>query len=179
VSALLLLDGGHAIPPVPEAIVDELVDAMVEAALEQARLPFGSAEERVRQWRAHPAFAENWNADVEAYARYGLVSEPGSSGVAVAEAAVRADIADLTRDEAARAAVDRVVAPVTFLRARRPASDMMPAVPQPLLDIFVASHPNARVEQVADANHYTLVLGAGPGPGRVAAAIAAAVPGDA
>jgi lipase len=48
VSAVLLLDGGLAIPSYPDEIADELVEAMVDSALETARLPFDSVEERVQ-----------------------------------------------------------------------------------------------------------------------------------
>ena len=172
VTGVVLLDGGLAIPPYPEAIADELVDAMVDSALEHARRPIESLDEQVGHWRADPAFAQDWDSDVEAYARSGLTRDLRA---AVSEAAVRADIADLVRDETARSAVDRVAAPLTFMRARRPARDTMPAVPQPLVDAFTGTHPRARIEEVPAANHYTLVLGAGPGPRRVAETIAAAL----
>ncbi len=176
VSALLLLDGGLAIQGYPDEMADELIEAMVDAALELARLPFDSVEAHVDQWRAHPAFEEAWNGDVEAYAVYDVVEDGrGPMHAAVSEAAVRADIAELVRDEAARSAVDRVRAPLFFVRARRGLRGGPPLVPQLYLSAFAAVHPHARIEDVAEANHYTLVLGAGPGPARVAAAIEAAI----
>ena len=172
VSGVVLLDGGLAIPPYPASITDELVEAMVDAALEHARRPVGSVDEHVGHWRTDPAFAEDWDLDVEAYARSSLTD---NLRVAVCEAAVRADIADLVRNEATRGAVDQVAAPLTFMRSRRPARDTLPPVPQPLVDAFTGTHPRARVEEVPSANHYTLVLGAGAGPRRVAETIAAAL----
>jgi hypothetical protein len=50
----------------------------------------------------------------------------------------------------------------------------MPMVPQMLVDAFAGVHPHARVESVLEADHYTLVLGDGRGPARVAAAVRAA-----
>lgn len=175
VSAVLLLDGGLAIPSYPDEIADELVEAMVDSALETARLPFDSVEERVRQWRAHPAFARDFSDDVEAYAGYDVADENGTLRAAISEAAVRADLAELVRSEPARTAIDRIQAPLTFVRARIPVQGTVSMVPQTLLDAFIARHPRATVDDVADANHYTLVLGAGPGPRRVAADIAAAI----
>jgi lipase len=176
VSAVLLLDGGLAIQGYPDEMADELIEAMVDAALELARIPFESVEAHVEQWRAHPAFEDAWNGDVEAYAVYDAVAdERGPLHAAVSEAAVRADITELVRDEAARSAVDRVRAPLSFIRARRGMRGGLPLVPQLYLNTFAATHPHARIEDVADANHYTLVLGAGPGPRRVAAAIETAI----
>jgi hypothetical protein len=42
---------------------------------------------------------------------------------------------------------------------------------RPVVDAFAAAHPDARIEEIPDVNHYTLVFGAGPGPRRVAAII--------
>jgi pimeloyl-ACP methyl ester carboxylesterase len=175
VSALVLLDGGLAISGYPEEMADELVEAMVDSALEFARLPFESVEAHVDQWRAHPAFRDDWNCDVEAYAVYDVADGPGPLHATVSAAAVRADIGELVRDEVTREAVDRVRAPLSFVRARRGLRGGLPLVPQMILTTFATTHPHARVEDVADANHYTLVLGAGSGPVRVAAAIEAAI----
>jgi hypothetical protein len=43
------------------------------------------------------------------------------------------------------------------------------------LDAFVAARPQSHIEDVAEVNHYTLMLGEGPGPRRAAAAIIDAV----
>jgi pimeloyl-ACP methyl ester carboxylesterase len=40
---------------------------------------------------------------------------------------------------------------------------------------FAAARPDAHVEIVADTNHYSILLGSGPGPSQVAAAVRAAV----
>jgi hypothetical protein len=40
----------------------------------------------------------------------------------------------------------------------------------------VAAHPDAQVEYLLGTNHYTVVLGSGPGPRRIAALIRAAIP---
>jgi pimeloyl-ACP methyl ester carboxylesterase len=175
VSAVVLLDGGLAIAGYPDDFADELVEAMVDAALELTRTPFETVEEHVTQWREHPAFADAWNDDVDSYARYDVAGEPGSLHAAVSERAVRADIAQLVRDERTRTAIDRIHAPIQLLRAPRGMQNALPMLPQLLIDSFVSIHPRARVEEVADVNHYTLVLGAGPGPAAVAAAVAEAL----
>jgi pimeloyl-ACP methyl ester carboxylesterase len=175
VSAVVLVDGGVAMPVYPSDIADALVEPMVDSALELPRLPFASVEEHVAQWRAHPAFARDWNEDVDDYARYGLKGEPGALHVAISEAAVRADVSEMAHDEASMRVVDGVRAPIQLLRASRGMRDDAPMVPRYLLETFVGTHPHAQVEEVHDANHYTIVIGAGPGPVRVAAAVEAAI----
>jgi pimeloyl-ACP methyl ester carboxylesterase len=172
-STVVLLDSGLAIPSYPETIADELVDAMVDSALEHSREPFASVAERVAQWRAHPAFADDWDEDIEAYARYDVAGTGDQLRAAVSETAVRADISELVRDERARVAIDRVRGHLVLVRARKGFDGAMPVLPQALIDAFVASHPHARLETVAAANHYTLVLGHGPGPRTVAAVVGA------
>jgi lipase len=176
VAGLVLIDGGLAVPGGFEADADELVEAMLDAALEYARTTYRSAEEYVDSWRTHPAFADDWNDDVDAYVRYELTGEPGAMRRALSERAVRADIVDLVHDETARGAVDRVRAPLSLLTAPRGLRNDYPMLPAMLVEAFTATHPHAHVERIPDVNHYTVLLGDGDGAGppRVAAAIAAA-----
>jgi pimeloyl-ACP methyl ester carboxylesterase len=171
VSGLVLLDGGLAVPSAFGPDADELIEAMVDAALEHGRTTYASADEYVDMWREHPAFADDWNDDVDAYARYDLTGEPGAMRSAVLEQAVRADIADMVRDEAARAAVDRTAAPISLLTAARGLHNDYALLPAMLVEAFAATHPRAYVERIPDVNHYTMLLGGGAGPSRVAAAI--------
>jgi lipase len=173
ISGVVLVDGGLAVPSTFEDDADELVDAMVDAALDYAGRTYASADEYVDAWRAHPAFAGAWNDDVEAYVRYELAGEPGAMRRALSEAAVRADVVDLVVDEAARAAVDRVRAPLSLFTAPRGLRNDFALLPSLLVDAFAATHPRAHVERIPDTNHYTVLLGPGDGPSRVAAAIAA------
>jgi lipase len=171
VSGVVLIDGGLAVPSSFEQDADELVDAMVDNVLEYARTKFASADEYVAAWRAHPAVAGDWNDDVEAYVRYDLCGGPGPIASAASEVAVRADMVDLVRDEVARTAVDRVKAPLSLLTVPRGMRNDYAVLPGILVDAFASTHPAAYVERIPDANHYTVLLGGGIGPSRVAAAI--------
>jgi lipase len=174
-AAVVLVDGGLSMSMSFPQDADEMIDAMVDAALERARGRYASADEYVAAWRAHPAFAGDWNDDVDAYARYEMTGEPGGLRTAVSEAAVRADLGDLMRDDRKRSAVERVTAPISLITAPRGMHDDDYAlVPAFLVEGFAATHPGAYVERIADVNHYTMLLGEGLGPSRVAAAIAAA-----
>jgi pimeloyl-ACP methyl ester carboxylesterase len=172
VAGLVLIDGGLAVPSAFDEDADELVEHMLDAALEYSGTTFTSAGAYVDSWREHPAFAGEWNEDVDAYVRYELTGQPGAMQRAISVPAVRADLVDLVRDEVARAAVDRVRAPISLLTAPRGLRNDFALLPAMLVNTFAATHPRAHVERVPDVNHYTVLLGE-RGSARVAAAIAA------
>jgi hypothetical protein len=78
-------------------------------------------------------------------------------------------------DEATRTAIMDVQVPVHLLLAPRGLLDGDPLLPRDAVDDFVADHPQTRVEEVDDTNHYSLLLGPGRGAGRVTSAIASAL----
>ena len=63
-------------------------------------------------------------------------------------------------------------APVRLMRAERGMFDDDPLFPLPELDEFLRDHPHISVETVPDVNHWTILLGDGHGPRRVAATLA-------
>jgi lipase len=126
-------------------------------------------------WRAHPAMADDWDEDIEAYVRYNLAERDGLVRLRATADAVRADLTEMADDEANRAALERVRAPLRLLRAERGVFNDDPVISDDQLERFAAAYPSVGIEPVAGTNHYTIVLGPGPGPHRVAAAIERAV----
>jgi pimeloyl-ACP methyl ester carboxylesterase len=176
VAGVVLLDGGLPVPPPPGQDLDQMLESMVESVLGRAEMTFASVDDYADSWRTHPAFAGAWDDDVDAYARYEATGEPGDVRLDVCRRAVRADLCDLTYRSGALTAIERVSAPIRLLRARRGMhNEPFPLLPQPIVDDFVATQPDASVEDVPGVNHYTITLGAGPGPRAVASAIAASV----
>lgn len=175
VAALVLVDGGLLIPLPPGQDPAELLETGIEQATARLRMTFESVDEYVGLWRNHPALLDQWNDDVDAYARYDVGGEPPNIRCVVSTAAVAADCTDLMYDEPTRTAVDRVRAPIRLLRAERGLFDDDPVLPDPIVDAFAAAHPDAVVDMLDGANHYTLIFAA-PGPQRIAAAIRAAIP---
>jgi pimeloyl-ACP methyl ester carboxylesterase len=171
VSGVVLVDGGVAVPSSFGDDADELIPAMLDAAMDHVRGPYASADDYVATWRRHPAFADDWNDDVEAYVRHEVRGHNGDLRIAVAEPAIRADITDLVHDRVARTAVDRVESPISLLTAPRGVLNDVALLPRMLVETFAWAHPRATVEQVPNVNHYTMLLGGGDGPARVAAAI--------
>lgn len=171
VRRLVLVDGGLPLP-VPEGIdIDAALDATLGPAIARLRQTFPDTGAYLQFWRAHPALAEHWTADVEAYVRYDLTGEPGRLRSRVAEEAVRADNRDLLTGKPFADALDRLTGPTPLLTA--PAGLL--GVPPPLLAPELITEWQRRVPQlrhklVADANHYTMVFGK-PGVAAVVAAI--------
>ena len=178
--SVIMLDAG-----VPFPIPDDpssLLDTAVTNAIMRLAITFPSADEYVDGWRAHPAFADAWNADIEAYAAYDLeivdgAERPAGVRSVVSADAVTTDSRELMVDEETRTALGRVRAPVWLVRSPRGLLNEgdRPLIPRDVLDEYVAAHPDAHVENVEGTNHYTLLLGEGPGPARVTAAFRAAL----
>jgi hypothetical protein len=170
-----LVDGGLVVPPPPEEDLGEVLEAMTDMALASSEMRFESVDEYAESWQMHPAFADAWDDDVDAYVRYEVAGDPGEMRSAVNAAAVRADLTELVYDEKARTAVERVRAPIRLLHAPRGMlNDRFPVIPRPIVTTFLHTQPDAYVEEVADVNHYTIALGDGPGARAVAEALVAA-----
>ena len=174
IAALVLVDGGLVVP-LPQGDPQELLRVGIEQATSRLRMTFQSVDEYVELWRHHPALLGQWNDDVHAYARYDVTGQPGNVRCVVSSAAVAADLEDMTFDEPTQTAVDRVRAPIRLVRAQRGLFDDDPVLADPVVEAFVATHPEASVEMVEGTNHYTLIF-AEPGPQRIAAATLASVP---
>jgi pimeloyl-ACP methyl ester carboxylesterase len=173
-AGLVLVDGGVSFDePAPEdaAAAHALT---VGPAMVRRGITFPSTEGYLDFWRQHPAFADTWNDDVEAYVLHDLDGKPGAFKYVISPEALDADSNQMLFDPITRTAIDHAHGPVRLLRAPRGTlDDENPMIPRPLLDAFIAKHPAAEVEEVKGVNHYTVVLGDSPGPARVAAAIEA------
>ena len=182
VSNLVLVDGGLPIPVPSDKDPEELLEETLGPALTRLGATFPSRDDYIAMWRVHPALAASWNADVEAYVQYDLESAPSAElpdavRSVVSQDAVGVDSKELMLSEETRTALSRVRAPVWLVRAPRGLMDEAdhPLIPRDMLDEFAAAHPEAHVETVEETNHYTLLLGQGPGPSRVAEAFRAAL----
>src|SRR6516225_7047422 len=88
---LVLVDGGLPLL-FPDGIDPEAaIETSLAPALARLRQTFPDVEAYLDFWRAHPALADSWTADLAAYCRYDLTGEPGRLRSRVLEDAVRAD----------------------------------------------------------------------------------------
>jgi pimeloyl-ACP methyl ester carboxylesterase len=101
---------------------------------------------------------------------------PEAVGCTTSSVAVRADGRELLLAEETREALASVRTPVRLLLAAPGLlDDDDHAGPRALIAEFVATHPQAYVEMVPNVNHHNILLGPGPGAGRVTRAIRAAL----
>ncbi len=166
VERLVLVDGGLPIPLPPGFAADLHAEALARMvlgpALDRLSAQFASLEEYLDFWRAHPAFAEDWNADVEAYFEYDL--EPSGSGFRsrVKEAAVLEDAGDLfVEPQLISDSLAALEVPVALLRApRNLLNQPAPMIPDTVAEDWQQRLPNLSAELVEDVNHYSLMMGA-------------------
>jgi pimeloyl-ACP methyl ester carboxylesterase len=171
-AGVVLLDGGLPILSEAGGSDDEEEEDESGGLLGRLESKFATADEYMAYWRKHPALKGAWDEDIEAFVRRDFVEDEDGVRCVVNLTAVLTDIANLTFDGVSRRSVTRVRAPVRLMRAERGLFDDDPVIPLPELEEFVRHHPYIAVEMVADVNHYTLVMGGGHGPPRVAATLA-------
>jgi pimeloyl-ACP methyl ester carboxylesterase len=133
---------------------------------------FATRAEYLAYWRNHPGLKAAWDEDVEAFVHRDFVEDRDGVRCVQNATAVLADVTGLLFDGVTWTAVTRVTAPVRLLRAERGMYDDEPLIPLEDLAEFVREHPHVDVEIVDGVNHFTLLIGGGHGPRRVAATLA-------
>jgi pimeloyl-ACP methyl ester carboxylesterase len=164
-AAILLVDSG--LPLISEKSVNDGTPGLFD----RFEATFASSDDYMAYWRKHPALKDVWDEDIEAFTRCDFVEDETGVHCVVNVNVVLADVADLTFDGVSWRAVTRVRAPVRLMRAERGMYDDEPLIPLPELDEFLRAHPNVTAELVPDVNHFTLLIGGGHGPRRVAATV--------
>ena len=179
VSAVVLLDGG--LPLLPGNVMGDDDEEQDESHSILARFEstYATVDAYMGYWRQHPGLEHAWDEDVEAFVRRDFKLDRDGVRCLARLDAVRKDVADVMLDGRTWTAITRVGAPVRLLRAERGMYDDEPLIPREALDEFVRDHPHVSVELVSDVNHFTLVIGGGHGPLRVAATLVALALGDA
>jgi lipase len=169
-SAAALVDGGPPLPVPADIDPDALMAAVLGPALARLQMTFPSINAYRDFWRAHPAFApEPWTDDVSDYVDYDLgPPETGAAGETIYRSrvspdAVRADGRDLLDADRARKAFQSLNVPSVLLWAPRSLqNEDRPFLPPEVRADAQALLPNLEVIEVADTNHYFMLLGDRP-----------------
>jgi lipase len=171
VSSLVLVDGGLPLPVPPGVTVDQAIQAILGPAAARLSMTFPDHETYLDFWRNHPAFAADWNTDVEAYARYDLMGEAPDLHPSTVVEAMSEDSRDLLAGESVRRALDNLRHATVLLWAPRGLRDESPGLyTQQIVETHLHGQPSMRAELVPGVNHYTIVMG-GAGAARVAAVV--------
>ena len=170
-AGVLLLDSG--VPLVSETVVwgDGTEDTEPHGIFDRFETTFANGEEYLRGWREHPALKAAWDDDIETFARRDFVEDANGARCVANLDAVLTDVNDLLFDGRTWKAVTRVRTPVRLMRAERGMYDDHPLIPLPELEAFLEDNPHVSVDLVPSVNHFTLLIGGGDGPRRVADAV--------
>jgi pimeloyl-ACP methyl ester carboxylesterase len=171
VASVVLLDSG--LPIVSEqAAPDGAEEDEPHGLLDRLEMTFATVEEYVAYWRSHPSLQGAWDEDVDAFVHCDYVEDEDGVRCVVNVNAVLADLGDLTFDGVTQKSVTRLRVPVRLMRAERGLFDDNPLIPLPELQEFLRQNPHVSVEMLPGVNHYTILMGGGSGPRRVAATLA-------
>ncbi|MER5359072.1 alpha/beta hydrolase [Streptomyces sp. NPDC002785] len=156
---LLLVDGGIGFPAPTHLSPDELMTAVIGPAMDRLSMTFPDRASYRSFWQAHPAFADAWSAEVDAYIQRDLTGDEPAMHSTCRIEAVRTDGIGLF-DEEVLTAVRKLPVPATLLWAQRGLMDEE----QGLYDetrLAVAGLGGTGVTPVAvrDVNHYTVLTG--------------------
>lgn len=166
VSRLVLIDGGLPLELPRRRIPDDVAELLGPAA-ERLAMRFPDEDAYLGFWRMHPAIGPYWPDGFADYARYDLSGAAPELRPAASADAMLADGAELYGPPWYRAALERVTAPVTVLRAPRGLTDAAPLYAPGALEAFRGVLPQLEVVDVDDVNHYTILFSR-PGADRVA-----------
>lgn len=159
VDGLVLIDGGLPLPFVEVTDDKDVAVRLIGPAAERLRMTFPDREHYRAFWRAHPAFARDWSPVVEDYVDYDLVGEEPELRASSLLEAITADSLELNRDDGYLAALQGLDIPIPFLRAARGLLDQPEALyPLEQVERWQRLVPNLRVLDVADVNHYTIIM---------------------
>lgn len=164
----VLIDGGLGFPLPPGLGIDAVLESLLGPVMNKLRSTFGSRAAFLGPWRAHPALAEVWSPEIEAYLVRDIVGqEPELRSACVAEA-VRADSEDELRNPDVIGAMRRMAVPAVFLYAERGLMNEPVGLYRPeVVQAAELEKAGIEVRRVSGVNHYSILLGA-PGAAAVA-----------
>ncbi len=153
VRSVVLVDGGLPFAPVEQ----ETTLAGLTAIKQRLVTTFADRAAYRDFFRAHPAFARDWTPEVERYADYDLVSEPGTPSAR--PDAVEADQVDIVEGAAVAEALEAPAVPIRFLHTDRGFVDDPPGLyAAEDVEHLRAAYPRVAFRFVPDVNHYTIML---------------------
>ncbi|MGZ0710566.1 alpha/beta hydrolase (plasmid) [Coraliomargarita sp. W4R53] len=163
VSRLVLVDGGLPLDLPAGVDTDALVAAILGPTAARLSLRFGGVDEYRQFWRSHPAFADAWSPELEAYLAYDLVDDgAGVFRPATSYETTADDTLDMNTGETLRTAIAGLSHPTRLLTVPRGLQNEEPGLYAPAhLARVLADMPMVRHERLSEFNHYTIVMSPG------------------
>lgn len=159
VSSLVLVDGGMPLPP-PEGVApQDLSMAVLGPAAERLAMTFADHAAYRQMWREHPAFAD-WTDLTTAYVDYDLVgASDGALRPATRVEALNEDIRELVDGDSLLTGLANLRHRATWLTAPRGLmNEEPPLYPPAARERWTREHPDLKVAEIEDVNHYTIVM---------------------
>ncbi len=161
VAELILIDGGFPLELPVGLRLEDAPSALLGPAFERLKMTFLTRVAYADYWRQHPAFAADWSSTVEGYLDYDLQESEGGFAPSSNPEAVLADFGDQFGPEWYVRDLGSIEAPITAIRAPRGLMDEEPGLyPPGRIESFRATLPDLRIVEVADVNHYTVLMSA-------------------
>jgi pimeloyl-ACP methyl ester carboxylesterase len=168
VAGTVLVDGGLPFPPLPAGVTtDQALAATIGPAAQRLTMTFPTPGDYLDFWRPHPALADHWSTELEAYFAYDLEGTRSS----VSLDAVREDSEGLLDPDATARWAAALPSGTVFLRAPRGMVDDPGGLyPLELMEQHRTGFPQVTARDVPGTNHYTIVMSE-PGARAVADAL--------
>jgi pimeloyl-ACP methyl ester carboxylesterase len=160
VTRMVLVDGGLPLD-VPAGIEpDQLVQVILGPVAERLSQRWPTVEAYTDDfWREHPAFADDWSGELEAYIAYDLVPEGGALRSATSYRIMAEDTVDMNTGTALPDALAALSKPTLFITVPRGLQNETPGLYAPAhLQKLLGTFPQVRHVRLEDLNHYTVVM---------------------
>lgn len=160
VTRMVLVDGGLPLD-VPAGIQPEqLVQVILGPVAERLSQRWPTVEAYTDDfWRGHPAFADDWSDELEAYIAYDLVPDGGALRSATSYRIMAEDTVDMNTGTALPDALAALSKPTLFITVPRGLQNETPGLYAPAhLQKLLGTFPQVRHVRLDDLNHYTVVM---------------------
>lgn len=159
VGSLVLVDGGLPLP-VPEGVAPEdLPKVLIGPAADRLSMTFASYDGYRDYWRVHPALASDWSSSIESYVDYDLTGSAPELRPSSVYEAVASDTLQLSGDVGYADMLAGLPVAVRLLWAPRGLLNQEPGLyTTSTLKEWQARIPGLVTQQIADVNHYTIVM---------------------
>lgn len=159
VRSLVLVDGGMPLLPPEGASPDQLAQAVLGPAAARLEMEFPDRQTYQQFFREHPAFEDSWTDLAAAYVDYDLVGQEPHLRPATAVEALQEDIRELVDGDSLLTALAHLRHDVSWLVAPRGLlNEVPPLYPAAAREHWLAQHPAMEMAEIADVNHYTIVM---------------------
>lgn len=160
VTRMVLVDGGLPLD-VPAGIEPEqLVQVILGPVAERLSQRWPTVEAYTDDfWRGHPAFADDWSDELEAYIAYDLVPDGDALRSATSYRIMAEDTVDMNTGTALPDALAALQKPTLFITVPRGLQNETPGLYAPAhLQKLLGTFPQVRHVRLEDLNHYTVVM---------------------